>query len=81
MKLSLHAAIAISLLLSASACTRVHVQIPDQGVMISYSYPVFQEKFFSYKKTSQTLTIEFKSESDPLVRAMETITELSSKAP
>ena len=65
----------------ADACTRVSVEIPSQDVIVKYSYPVFQEKFFTYTKTSQTLTIEFNSKSDLLVSALQTIDRLSSKLP
>jgi len=60
------------------ACTTVSVEIPSSDVVIRYSYPMFQEKYFSYEKTSGTLLIEFKSKSDPLVESIKLVNKLAS---
>ena len=59
------------------SCTSVKIEIPQEGIKISYIYPMFQEKYLTYERTSDTLRIDFKSKSDPIVQAFDAIEKLT----
>lgn len=75
--------IGISLLFSG-CMTKLNVNIPydeEREIKVEYSYPIWQEKFVTYERTENGVKIDFRSKSDPLVDAMQTIQNLSDKVP